>query len=219
MAYTETNSSHYRTSDSKNDLSALITLCFFAFLALGVFIAVKILPTSDFTIGQFFSKYGAPSKGAVSLGDIKLGSTINAIQKDHPDASQGITSTGALTMAFTENDAVYIVWYGKDGPNQVAYKARQNRIILNTTEDEYVGNLTKQYGAPSLSSCSSRIVDGLRDCHFSWWVPGDIRLDISSRQFIQNKVPSLKITMQITDTHMAHRLQRKALHGAVLKAY
>lgn len=91
----------------------------------------------------------------------------------------------------------------------MAYKARQVQIIENQSEDKFVGQLSKEYGPPSLPSCSRRITDGIRDCHFSWWVPDNVRIDLNSRDVKNARTPSLKISMQITDTRMNMRLQQK----------
>jgi len=218
MAYANTNPTHYKTQNKRSDTSKLAILCLISFIALGSFAAIKMVPEGDFSLAQFFSTKKSNNKHAVELGGVELGSTIDLVRNTQPEATKSLTATGAITMAFAEKDSAYMVWYGEDGPNHVAYKARQTRIIRDMSEDEFVGQLTVKYGAPTLSSCSRRVTDGIRDCHFSWWIPKDIRLDLSSRQFSKSPTPTLKVMMQITDTRMDLRLQRTAQRTAGRKA-
>lgn len=214
--------SHPQMKQHRNgngDISVLLAMCVFAFIILGAFLAFKMLPTFEFRIGDLFISQAAHKKDSSTLGPVQLGSTIDAVRSTHPRATKGITPSGSLTMAFADGSDQYIVWYGEDGPNHVAFKARQSRTIAGVSEDEFVGDIAGRYGAPSLASCSRRLADGMRDCHFSWWVPGKIRLDLNSRQFMTNQVPTLKISMQITDTRMEGRMQRSGQRATSPRAY
>jgi len=219
MAYQQPQLTRYKTNKKRSDTSTLAILCLCSFVALGAFVGIKMAPDSGFSLSQFFT-IAAPSQKneAVMLGGIELGSSMDSALKTHPGAAKSITSSGAITMAFGDKDTHYIVWYGENKNQTVAYKARQNRTLVGITEDEFVGNLTTKFGPPSLSSCSRRIENGLRDCHFSWWIGNDIRLDLTSRQFTNRAIPKLKITLQTTDTRMALRLQRSAKNKTALKA-
>jgi len=201
------------------DISVLLAMCMFAFIILGAFVAFKMLPTFEFKIGDLFISQAAYKKDSTTLGPVQLGSTIDAVRSTHPRATKSKTSSGSITMSFADGSDQYIVWYGEDGPKHVAFKARQNREIAGVSEDEFVGDLAGRYGAPSLASCSRRLADGMRDCHFSWWIPGQIRLDLNSRQYMTNEVPTLKISMQITDTRMEGRMQRTGQHAKSPRSY
>ena len=82
-----------------------------------------------------------------------------------------------------------------------------------------VGAIAERYGAPSLASCSKRMTNGLRDCQFSWWIPGEVRMDINSRQDTRGGATKLTVTTQITDTRVAGRLHRTASRTTGSTAY
>jgi len=195
----------------KNDIVVLLAMCAFVFLVLGTFMAIKFTPGVEFKLGSFFSMIGSNGQSHYQLGNVKLGTTLNVLRQSQPNAQKAITSGGAILLSFTEGDAKYMVWYGEDGPYHIAYKARQNRIITGMSEDDYIGTIAKRYGAPSVSSCTRRITDGVRDCRFSWWMPGEIRLDLISRQNKTASLPHLDITMIATDTRLEGRIMRDQL--------
>lgn len=195
----------------RSDIIVLMAMCGFAFLVLGAFIAIKMMPATELKIGAFINSYfDARDETSFTLGDIKLGATIDQVRNRHANAIKGVTADGSITMAFLDGTDRYIVWYGENGPQHIAYKARQIRELNGVTEDEFIGSIAERYGAPSLSTCSRRIVDGMRDCQFSWWIPGEVRLDVNSRQDPEATQPVLKITLQITDTRQEGRLHRAA---------
>ena len=208
-----------RNRSGNGDISMLLTLCMFAFLILGAFVAFKMAPPFEFKLGNLFISQPAQTNQATMLGPVELGDTIDAVRKSHPAAIKSVSARGGTSLSFADGNDQYIVWYGNDGPKTVAFKARQNRKVIGVTEDEFVGDLAAHYGAPSLASCSRRLADGMRDCHFSWWVPGKIRLDLNSRQFMDNTVPTLIVTMQITDTRMEGRMRRDGQRVQATKAY
>ena len=204
----------------RSDIAVLVSMCIFTFLVLGGFVANKLLPESDIKFGAVFQSYFEKGDDtAFKVGTVKLGTTIDRVRNRHANAVKGITADGAITLSFLDGTDRYMVWYGENGPNHVAYKARQSREIKGVTEDDFIGSIAERYGAPSLSSCSRRIVDGLRDCQFSWWIPGEIRLDINSRQNPRALTPSLKVTMQMTDTRQEGRMRRTAQRTETLKSY
>jgi len=195
----------------RNDIFALLAMCAFAFLALGTFVTVKYFPEAHVKIGVFFnSYYDVRDETSFKLGVVKLGTTIDDVRKRHAEAFKSVTADGAITLSFLDGEQRYTVWYGEDGPYHVAYKARQVSELTGVTEDEYIGAIAERYGAPSISTCSRRIVDGFRDCQFSWWIPGEVRLDVNSRQDPRASAPVLTVTQQITDTRREGRLQRTA---------
>lgn len=195
----------------RGDIIALLSMCAFAFLVLGAFIAVKMVPQTELKIGTLFNSYlDVRDDTSFTLGAVKLGTTIDQVRNHHEKALKGITADGSITLTFSDGADRYIVWYGENGPQHIAYKVRQVRELSNVTEDEFIGAIAERYGAPSLSTCSRRIVDGVRDCQFSWWIPGEVRLDINSRQDPKATQPVLKITQQITDTRQEGRLHRAA---------
>lgn len=217
MAYVHPQMKNKRGGNG--DISVLVSMCMFAFLILGAFVAFKMLPTFEFKIGNFFVSRAEQTNQATTLGPVQLGSTIDAVRKAHPAATKNATALGATTLSFADGNDQYIVWYASEGTKTVAFKARQSRKIVGVTEDEFVGDLAARYGAPSLASCSRRLADGMRDCHFSWWVPGKIRLDLNSRQFMNNAEPTLLITMQITDTRVEGRMRRTGQRVQSSRAY
>jgi hypothetical protein len=204
----------------RSDIVILLAMCTFAFLVLGAFFAIKMLPETNVKVGALFSTYfDNRDERSFTLGSVKLGTTIDQVRNRHEKAVKGVTSDGSITLAFVDGTERYIVWYGENGPQHIAYKARQVRELHGVTEDEFIGSIAERYGAPSLSTCSRRIVDGVRDCQFSWWIPGEIRLDINSRQDSHSTTPILKITQQITDTRMDGRLHRIVQTTQAPKAY
>lgn len=217
MPYIHPHMNQNRTGNG--DISTLLAMCMFAFIILGAFVAFKMLPAFEFKIGDLFVSPAAQTNHATVLGPIALGTTIDAVRESHPRAAKSVSALGATTLSFADGNDQYIVWYGDDGNDRVAFKARQSRRIVGVSEDEFVGDLAARYGAPSLASCSRRLADGMRDCHFSWWVPGQIRLDLNSRQFMNNLVPTLLTTMQITDTRMEGRMRRTGQRVKATAAY
>lgn len=191
-----------------NDITILLVMCAVAFLILGGLVLIKITPGTEFKLGSFFSAIGAKEHPGYTLGSVKLGTTMDVLRLQQPHAQKGITASGAITLAFDEQDAQYTVWYGEDGPYHIAYKARQSRIVTGMSEDDYIGEIAKRFGAPSVASCTRRITDGMRDCRFSWWMPGELRLDLNSRQDLSATTPRLMITLITTDTRLEGRLQR-----------
>lgn len=212
---------YYKTAPDRSmrsDITVLLAMCVFAFLVLGAFIAIKVMPSNDIQVSTFFKSYfDARDDQSFKLGSVKLGTSIEQVRNRHVSAVKGVTADGSITMAFLDGKDRYMVWYGEDGPLHIAYKARQSRTLSNTTEDEFVGSIAERYGAPSLSTCSRRITDGMRDCQFSWWIPGEVRMDVNSRQDPHAANPVLKVTMQITDTRQAGRLRRTAQRTMALK--
>lgn len=193
----------------RSDVVVLLAMCVFAFVVLGAFFAITFIPQQQFKIGNFFSAYtDVRADTSLTLGTVKLGSSIDQVRAHHANAIKGATADGAITMAFFDGDDRYVVWYGEDGPYHVAYKARQVSELHGVSEDDIIGAVAERYGTPSISSCSRRITDGIRDCQFSWWIPGEVRLDVTSRQNPHATDPVLKITKQITDTRLEGRLQR-----------
>ena len=236
MANTHTNSKNYAIPDydfgdevlykqekpkqksrrrRDNDMAILFAMCVFTFLVLGTYVMIKITPGMEFKLGSFFSMIGGDPSSSYQLGKVKLGTTMDVLRTSQPGAQKTMASNGAILMSFTEEDAHFIVWYGEDGPYHTAYKVRQNRTITDMSEDDYIGTIAKRYGAPSVSTCSKRITDGLRDCRFSWWMPGEVRLDLVSRQDIGAPTPSLDITLITTDTRLEGRIMRDQLTTSV----
>lgn len=200
---------HTPERSMRSDILVLLAMCAFAFLVLGTFVAIKFMPASTLEVGQFFQSHFDKRKDPpLMLGNVQLGTTIDQVRNRHADAIKGVTANGSITMTFLDGNARYMVWYGENGPRHVAYKARQSHTVSGVSEDEFVGGIAERYGAPSLSSCSRRIADGLRDCQFSWWIPGEVRLDVNSRQDPRAANPVLKITMQITNTYIEQRVKR-----------
>lgn len=199
----------------RSEIMVLLAMCVFAFLVLGAFLAVKFLPAQDYEFGRFVHNYLNPrNEQALVLGQVQLGTTMDRVRDDHRHAVKGVTRDGSITLAFLDGQDKYIVWYGENGPYHVAYRARQTRVVEGVSEDELVGAIVERYGAPSLASCSKRMTDGLRDCQFSWWIPGEVRMDVNSRQDTRGPTTKLTVTTQITDTRMAGRLQRTASRTA-----
>lgn len=217
MAHSTTYAHHprghrpHQGSTMKSEIMVLLAMCTFAFIVLGMVVALKMLPDTEIQIGRFLNGYfDVRDEQSFALGKVKLGTTIDHVRNRYSHAVKGVTQNGSITLAFLDGEDKYIVWYGEDGPAHVAYKARQTQHLTGTSEDDFIGSIAERYGAPSLASCSQRVADGLRDCHFSWWIPGEVRLDVNSRQDTHLTTPSLKVTLQITDTRMAGRLQRTA---------
>jgi len=207
----------------ENDIAVLVAMCLFSFLVLGTFAMVKFTPGMEFKLGSFFSIIGATEHPGYQLGNVKLGTTMDVLRTRQPGAQKAMTARGAITLSYQEDNSDYTVWYGEDGPYHIAYKARQNRIITGMSEDDYIGSIARLYGAPSVSTCSRRITDGLRDCRFSWWMPGEIRLDLNSRQDLsQNNStaqPRLMVTQVATDTRLEGRIRRAHLSTTTARAH
>ncbi|MBL4613365.1 MAG: hypothetical protein JKY27_00610 [Magnetovibrio sp.] len=199
----------------QNDIKVLLVMCAFSFLVLGSFVAIQMVPGLKFNLGSLFSTIRTNEQPGYALGNVKLGTTLDVLRERHPNAQTGISSSGVITLAFAEKDARYTVWYAEDGPYHIAYKARQNQIITDMSEDDYISSIAKRYGAPSVSSCTRRLSDGLRDCRFSWWMPGKLRLDMNSRQNPNATTPRLMITLVATDTRMESRIRRARLNTKI----
>lgn len=202
-----------KAKPQRNEIKVLLTMCVAAILALGTVVTLTMASGMDFNLTNFFANYGAKDKAPkeLELSGVKLGTTIDALRARHPAARKGLTTSGAITMTFQDQGLPTMVWYGENGPSHVAYKMRQTSFITGMSEDEYVGQIVERYGAPSLASCSRRVSGGIRDCQFSWWVPGQLRLDLNSRQHIGNDREAsdvLKITTQVTDTRLEGRFKR-----------
>ncbi|MBL4692098.1 MAG: hypothetical protein JKY92_02070 [Magnetovibrio sp.] len=193
---------HFKTKHPHKKRSELSTLMLLSVLTLGILGSMMV--TNIFSFSSF------SKTNAVSLGGVELGSSLDSFRDQQPQATSDLTRFGSLTMTFADLDSAYRIWYGEDGQNTVAYKARQSRVIDGISEDEFVGQLSMEYGPPSLSSCSRRVMDGIRDCHFSWWVPDNVRIDLNSRQIKKSSGPQIQITLQITDTRMNMRLQQQS---------
>ncbi|PCI38771.1 MAG: hypothetical protein COB46_10655 [Rhodospirillaceae bacterium] len=189
--------------------STLVVLCMLSFMAIGAVAVVKKAPNVEFSFSQFFSIYAPTENAAISLGEVTLGSTMSAIRNTQPGATMGVTRSGDITLAFTDKASAFMVWYSEVDSRHVAYKARQAHTVKGISEDDYIGGLALKYGAPSLATCSRRVTDGIRDCHFSWWIKDDIRLDLTSRQRTKTRNSDLQVTLQITDTRLDLKLQRK----------
>ena len=204
----------------RSDIVVLLAMCTFAFLVLGGFLALKFLPTQEYEFGRFVHNYLNPrDEQAMTLGQVQLGTTMDQVRDRYGHTVKGVTRDGSITLAFLDGTDRYIVWYGEDGPMHVAYKARQTRELEGVSEDDMIGAIAERYGAPSLASCSKRVTNGLRDCQFSWWIPGEVRLDINSRQDTRGDVTKLTVATQITDTRVAGRLHRTASRTAAASAY
>ena len=205
---------------ARNDIVVLMAMCAFAFLVLGAFMLIKMLPDSDIKISAFLNSYlDQRNETSFTLGAVQLGTTIDQVRDRHAHAVKGVTADGSITLAFLDGDERYIVWYGEDGPRHIAYKARQMRELSGISEDEFIGSIAERYGAPSISTCSRRVLDGMRDCQFSWWIPGEVRMDVTSRKDSRAENPTLNVTMQITDTRKEGRLRRLAQNPQTVKTY
>lgn len=211
-----------RAADTRHDILMLVAMCVFAFLALGLFAGLKAMPDNGFAWSKFFPMMSEakPAEEHFTLGRVKLGTTMDAVRAHHANAVKGVTSDGSITLAFLDKGDQYVVFYGEDGPFHVAYKARQSRELTGVSEDEFVGNIVKRYGAPSLSTCSRRLAGGFRDCQFSWWIPGELRLDVNSRQEMGANADAakLKVTVQLTDTRLDSRIHSAARAASQVKA-
>jgi hypothetical protein len=214
-----TTARHYKVKNDRNtrsDIVILLTMCTFAFVIFGAGLALKMTPTSVFNFSALFSSHSTKHVDATTtLGPVKLGSSLDEVRKLYEHAFKGITADGSITLAFMDGNDHYIVWYGEDGPLHIAYKIRQTRILNGVSEDDYIGSIAERYGAPSMSTCSKHFSDGLRDCQFSWWVPGEVRLDVNSRQDTHDTKQRLKITRQITDSRLEGRFIRTAQRTSV----
>ena len=191
-----------------NDVAILFAMCVFTFLVLGTYVMIKVTPGMEFKLGSFFTMISGEGSSGYQLGNVKLGTTMDVLRTSQPGAQKSMASNGAILMSFTDEDAQYVVWYGEDGPYHTAYKERQTRTVTGMGEDEYIGTIAKRYGAPSVSTCSKRMSDGLRDCRFSWWMPGEVRLDLISRQDTSLPTPRLEVTLITTDTRLESRILR-----------
>ena len=204
-----------REKAPRSDIKMLLGMCVVAMVALGAIVSLGMLDKSGFNIGKFFTPVeGQEEAQTFSLSNIKLGTTMDDLLVLHPRARQGVSSDGAVTMTFQDKGMPTAVWYGNYKGQRVAYKMRQASVVSGVSEDEYIGQIVERYGAPSLASCSRRVSDGMRDCQFSWWIPGELRLDINSRQDMYASAQSgslLKITTQVTETRLAGHMRRSRI--------
>lgn len=203
---------------SGKELPMLIAMCLFSFLVLGTYMLIKFTPGMEYKLGSLFYGATARASSAYQVGSINLGTTIDVLRAQHPHAQKAIAPNGSITMAFNDANSTYQIWYAEDGPNHIAYKARQDQVIKGMSEDDYINTKSKEYGAPSVSSCTRRTSDGVRDCRFSWWMPGEMRIDIISRQ---EQAPDhtalasrLMVTTLTTDTRLEGRMFRSQLETA-----
>lgn len=194
------------------DISILVTMLFFVLIVIGTYAAIKLMPGMEFKMGSFFTALSNKPQADTVVGNIKLGSTLDVLREKYPYAEKAVAANGALTMGYDDGDSRYTIWYGEDGPYHIAYKARQYRVLPGVSEDDYVNDIVKKFGAPSVSTCSRSIVDGMRDCRFSWWMPDELRLDLTSRQDTSTKDPRLMVTLVATDTRLEGRIQRAHLN-------
>ncbi|MEG3617981.1 hypothetical protein V5T82_05890 [Magnetovibrio sp. PR-2] len=206
-----------RQQGKDNDLTMLLMLCLFAFLMLGGFVFVKVTPGVDFNFAALFSMAGVKNDPAYQLGNVRLGTTLDILRKDFPNAYKAMSANGSVTMSFSDDDGDYTVWYGEDGPMHMAYKVRQNYNAQSVSEDELVNTVAKRYGRPSVSECSKRSTDGVRECRYSWWLRGELRLDMVTR-LSQREAPGItQVTMMATDTNMETQVRRANLGTNVRK--
>jgi len=196
-----------------NDIKVLVWMCLIAVLVLSSFAMIQVIPGAQFKIGALFSSMGMTEHPGYELGNVKLGTTMDVLRETQPQAQKSITANGSIALSFNEDDANYVVWYGEDGPYHIAYKARQNRIVTGMSEDEFISKITTKYGAPSVSTCTQRLMDDVRDCRYSWWMPGELRLDLISRQSTNttNGANKLSVTLTATDTRLEGRIRRANL--------
>ncbi len=197
------------------DIKTLALMCLFAFFILGSFIMIKMTPGMEFKISTFFSMAGVRDHPGYQLGNVKLGTTMDILRKDHPDAYKAMAPNGAVTLSYTDTDGNYTVWYGEDGPYHIAYKARRNHTVTDTSEDEFIRNVSKRYGGPSVTSCNRRLTDGMQECKYSWWMPGELRLDVISRRDPSVARGDMNVTMMATDTRLEGRIRRANLSTVV----
>ncbi|OEJ69062.1 hypothetical protein [Magnetovibrio blakemorei] len=200
------------------EIPILVAMCLFSFLVLGTYMLIKFTPGMEYKLGAMFYTTNDRASSAYQIGQIRLGTTMNVLRAVQPHAQKAIAPNGAITMAFSDGDSSYQIWYAEDGPYNIAYKARQDQVVRGQSEDDYINTLAKQYGAPSVSSCTQRTSDGVRDCRFSWWMPGEIRIEVISRQdqAIDRSTSSsrLMITTITTDTRLEGRMFRTKLETA-----
>ncbi len=194
-----------------NELPMLLAMCVFSFLVLGTYAMVKFTPGMEFKLGALFSTANDRPSSAYLIGNIKLGTTMDVLRAAHPNAQKAIAPNGSITLGFADAGSTYQIWYGEDGPSLIAYKARHDQIIEGISEDDYINTLAKDYGSPSLSTCTRRTSDGVRDCRFSWWMPGDMRVDLISRQDQSPSPSRLMVTTITTDTRLEGRMIRAQL--------
>lgn len=206
-----------REQGKDNDLAMLITLCVFAFLMLGGFVFVKMTPGVDFNIAALFSMAGVKEDPAYQLGNVRLGTTLDVLRKDFPHAYKAMSANGSVTMSFSADDGDYTVWYGEDGPTHLAYKVRQNYAADPVSEDELINAVAKRYGAPSVSTCSKRTTDRARECRYSWWLRGELRLDMITRLGLREAPTTTHVTMMATDTRMENQVRRANLSTSIRK--
>ena len=206
-----------REQGKDNDLAMLLVMCLFAFMMLGGFVFIKMTPGVDFNIASLFSMAGVKESSAYTLGNVRLGTTLDVLRKDFPNAYKAMSANGSVTMSFTDDDGNYTVWYGEDGPTHLAYKVRQNYSSDEVSEDELVNTVAKRYGRPSVSTCSKRSTDGVRECRYSWWLRGELRLDMVTRLSLREAPTRTNITMMATDTNMETQVLRANLGTTVRK--
>ena len=202
-----------RPRSRDNDIRVLLWMCLIAFMVLSSFAAVKLIPGAEFRLDALFKTWSGNGHPNYQLGKVKLGTTMNILEDRHPGAQKAVAANGSIALSFNEADARYLVWYALDGPYHIAYKARQNRDVTGVSEADYVAKFVQEYGAPSVSTCSKRIMDAVRDCHYSWWLPAELRVDLITRVGTSaTATDKLHVTLTATDTHMENRIQRAHLN-------
>jgi len=193
------------------DVSLLVALCVFSLALLGSFVALKLIPKPGLDLASFFSLAKTRDAAQKNWGMEKLGTTIDVLRARQPGALQTTSKNGSIMVSFSEDDGRYLVWYGQDGADQIAYKSRQNRIIEDTSEESYIATIAKRYGAPATSECNRAIASDQRDCQFSWWTPDEVRLDLTSRRSVKDTTANLDVTLVATDTRLEGRILRNQL--------
>ncbi|MCW8915966.1 MAG: hypothetical protein OQK24_08950 [Magnetovibrio sp.] len=204
-----------KRQEKDNDIKTLVLMCLFAFLILGSFVMIKMTPGMEFKISTFFSMAGMKERTGYQLGNVKLGTTMDVLRKDHPDAHKAMAANGAVTLSYNDTDGDYTVWYGEDGPYHIAYKARRNHTVTDLSEEEFVRNVSKRYGGPSVTSCNRRLTDAMQECQYSWWMPGELRLDMISRRDPSIPNADINVTMMATDTRLEGRIRRANLSTTI----
>lgn len=204
------------------EVPILLAMCLFSFLVLGTYLLIKFTPGMEYKLGAMFYATNDRFSSAYQVGNVRLGTTMDVLRAVQPHAQKAIAPNGAITMAFVDGDSSYQIWYAEDGPYNIAYKARKDQVVMGQSEDDYINALAKEYGAPSVSSCSRRTSDGVRDCRFSWWMPGEIRIEVISRQDQSvdktDASASLSVTTITTDTRLEGRMFRTQLETAAERA-
>lgn len=72
----------------RNDTKVLLAMCLFSFLVLGTFVAIQMIPGMQFKLGSIFSLAGTNEHPGYTLGNVKLGTTIDILRVRHPNAQK-----------------------------------------------------------------------------------------------------------------------------------